>query len=72
MAKFDRDTARALAEAGYMPLSDYVAEFELEASGDASLVPELCDDPHDSLGVEPLEFHRPGTLAELRACLSYI
>jgi hypothetical protein len=28
MAQLDRTTARALVEAGYMPLSDYIAMFE--------------------------------------------
>ena len=41
MANLDRMTARALVEAGYMPLSDYVERFGEHYVVEAPLVPEL-------------------------------
>lgn len=44
----DRQTARALTEAGYMPLADYIEAF---GHDETTLVPELADDPHDAFFV---------------------
>ena len=41
MANLDRMTARALVEAGYMPLADYVERFGESYVDEAPLVPEL-------------------------------
>ena len=41
MANLDRMTARALVEAGYMPLSDYVERFGEPYVDEVTLVPEL-------------------------------
>jgi hypothetical protein len=61
----DRATARALTEAGYMPLAAYIAMFgesEDRAGGardedphhcEATLVPDGCDDPHDAVERRP-------------------
>ena len=48
MAQIDRCTARALVDAGFMPLSAYVEIFGHDAMQDAPLVPQMQDDPHDS------------------------
>ncbi len=50
----DRQTARALAEAGYLPLSDYIAMFGEEGHRQATLVPHGCDDPHDAVEPAPI------------------
>jgi hypothetical protein len=51
MADLDRTTARALVDAGYMPLSVYIEMFgaTAEQNFDAPLVPTLEDDQTDPL-----------------------
>jgi hypothetical protein len=51
MADLDRTTAKALVEAGYMPLSVYIQLFGATAEHelDAPLVPDLKDDQTDPL-----------------------
>ncbi len=53
MHSLDRTTAKALAEAGYLPTSAYVAMFGDEGDERALLVPDLCDDPHDAIVLGP-------------------
>ena len=43
MADLDRTTAKALVEAGYMPLSAYIEMFGAEHSTEVPLVPVLED-----------------------------
>jgi len=59
MRTLDQDTARALTEAGYMPLSIYIEVFGHEGHNDATLVPEGCDDPHDAVDVTPKPISTP-------------
>lgn len=49
MADLDRTTARALVDAGYMPLSDYIARFGdvADHTNEAPLVPDA--EPHMDL-----------------------
>lgn len=49
MKSLDRTTARALAEAGYLPLAGYVAMIREDEPIGPSLVPDAADDPHDLL-----------------------
>lgn len=52
MADLDRTTAKALVEAGYMPLSVYMEMFGAAAEHgiDAPLVPDLQNDQMGPLG----------------------
>jgi hypothetical protein len=53
MKGLDRTTARALAEAGYLPLSVYLDMVKHEDHPGPSLVPDGPDDPHDPLVASP-------------------
>lgn len=57
MNSLDRTTARALAEAGYLPLPVYLDMVHNlvghEDQTGPSLVPEGPDDPHDPLAAGP-------------------
>lgn len=57
MNSLDRTTARALAEAGYLPLPVYLDMVHNlvrhEEQPGPSLVPEAPDDPHDPLVAGP-------------------
>jgi len=49
MAELDRTTARALVEAGYMPLAHYIEMFgdDGENGGEHVVSPATAPEPHD-------------------------